>query len=146
MEGQPGALQVRDAKASQLNWTASPAPINMAVAAIGSLAPSPQEPPLSLLELLDGFFWWCKDQQRVHGDRTEDGFDRREASSLVHEPCFPRRELSSHRVHKRLQLRGSGAPHREENSQISEGEVDDWALQELDNRCGLVGVTVEEGG
>lgn len=88
MEGQPGALQVRDAKASQLNWTASPAPINMAVAAIGSLAPSPQEPPLSLLELLDGFFGGAKTSSGCMGiaQRTDLTVARRPA--LFMSPAF----------------------------------------------------------
>jgi hypothetical protein len=84
-----------DTQASKGDGPADTFPIDVAVAAIGGCTPSPQESALKLLHCLQGFLWWCKDQELVNRDCTEDGLNHGEAAGFVHEASLPCRQPPS---------------------------------------------------
>ena len=81
----------------------------------------------------------------MDGDSAQDGLDKGQLASLVHEPGFPGGKPPGHLVDDGLQLGGGGAPQRERDAQVRDREVDDGAPQVLDDVGSIFGVTPNQG-
>ena len=145
-QGQASALQVLTAAAATAGGAADASPVHVAVAILSIGAASPEEASLDLLKEFEDFLRRREHKELMQGNCTEHGFDKGEASSLVHEVRLPSGQLPGSLVDDGLQLGSSRASQGEGDAQVGDGELRDGASQSRDGRRALLGCATNHRG